>query len=1060
MAIGAAMVVSTAVLTAALMVGDSVRMSLERMTRNRLGSTEYIMPTGDRYFRAALAGEVAAGIGATVAPVLTVRGIAVNSDRQLRLPDTRVHGIGREFPEIFGMVPKIPARGAVWISANTAEKLSLRIGDPLVLRLDRITFAPQNAPFISENQPTLAIRVTVEDILPEEGMGNFAIEPNQVPPFNLFIDREELATLLELNGLANLMLVSGNGSTEITPGLLHGAIEKNWKPADIGLRFRSVSRSGEMEITSGRVFIDTAISGVIQAVLPGNRSILTYLVNSLSHNQRSTPYSFVTAAPGRYFDRHIATGDILINEWLADDLQIQEGDTLWLVWYKMGPLRQLTEDSAAFRVTGICPVTGDFAGPGLMPDFPGISGETSCRNWETGAPIDLKRIRDKDEAYWNEYRGTPKAFITRENGIKYWENPFGSATAIRLDAGMEDTLAIGSLIMSHLKPGQLGMEFLPVASKGIQAARESTDFGELFISLSFFIIAAGLLLTGLGLSLFLRRRISEVAIMLASGITRRQAGRLLFGEAMSIAILANILGVPAGILVCQGLLAGLNTLWTDTVRTTGILPGIVPSTLMTGFVAGLVLTLLVVWVTLFRNLKRPLIPLIRTAGFQLPATGNRPLWLKILTLILIAGPLLYAGLLGLTDHLTEPLPFLLAGGIMLAGLVAGLRLLLSRRHDRSRALSAITMLALGVFSIIVTGANRQTGYTDISDRRNGTGGFLFWAETTIPLMYNPGTPEGRKKLGLEDEPLLEGLTFLPIQKLDGQDASCLNLHRAYQPPLLGIDFNDTLLTGAFTFATLLQGINPWNPWEQAGSISSGTVAAVADQTVIQWGLGLKVGDTIVYNREDGAPMPVFLSGGLANSVFQGHLLIPAEAFRNAFPSVRGVRVLLINGPSDRSEEIRELLMNRLADYGLVITTTAERLSAFNSVQNTYLEVFMLLSALGVILGTIGFGLLVMQNILDRRGELALRMAIGFRQSDLMRMLVKENTRILMAGLATGILPALVAVIPLMVSPAYSAPWPTLLLILLLISLSSFAWIWFPARRLMREELVTTLREES
>ena len=64
--------VTTAVLTGALMVGDSLRGSLRDLTLDRLGDVDWAV-VGERPFRQSLAAESGAAIGAAPAPLLTVR---------------------------------------------------------------------------------------------------------------------------------------------------------------------------------------------------------------------------------------------------------------------------------------------------------------------------------------------------------------------------------------------------------------------------------------------------------------------------------------------------------------------------------------------------------------------------------------------------------------------------------------------------------------------------------------------------------------------------------------------------------------------------------------------------------------------------------------------------------------------------------------------------------------------------------------------------------------------------------------------------------------------------
>ena len=39
-----------------------------------------------------------------------------------------------------------------------------------------------------------------------------------------------------------------------------------------------------------------------------------------------------------------------------------------------------------------------------MPDFPGVADAEDSSDWDAGMPLDLDRIRDKDEKYWDERR--------------------------------------------------------------------------------------------------------------------------------------------------------------------------------------------------------------------------------------------------------------------------------------------------------------------------------------------------------------------------------------------------------------------------------------------------------------------------------------------------------------------------------------------------------------------------------------------------------------------------------------------------------------------------------
>ena len=92
----------------------------------------------------------------------------------------------------------------------------------------------------------------------------------------------------------------------------------------------------------------------------------------------------------------------------------------------------------------------------------------------------------------------------------------------------------------------------------------------------------------------------------------------------------------------------------------------------------------------------------------------------------------------------------------------------------------------------------------------------------------------------------------------------------------------------------------------------------------------------------------------------------------------------------------------LQDVGLELTPAAERLNAFNAVQNTYLGTFQILGGLGLLLGSAGLGVVVLRNVLERRGELGLLVAVGFRRRALQRLVLSEHGALLVLGLGIGI----------------------------------------------------------
>jgi len=687
-------------------------------------------------------------------------------------------------------------------------------------------------------------------------------------------------------------------------------------------------------------------------------------------------------------------------------------------------LRSLKEESARLIIRSVISMKDPLCDPSLMPDFPGMSDAGNCRDWETATPIDLKKIRDKDEKYWKDYRGTPKAFISLETGQRLWDNRFGNYTAFRFKSDNRQVMEFEKSIMQKLKPSENGLLFVPVYEEGRSAAANSTDFGGLFLSLSFFIIVSALLLMSMIFSVHIQSRLTESGILSAMGFRKGQVIRMLLSESAFVVVLAGILGSITGIVYNRLLLLGLNTLWQDSVRTTALEIHVHFSTLVTGAMAGIIMALLVMLFVLYRRQKNPLVVLLH--GFKVDSYFRRKK------------------------------PFVSSADF------PGFFSLVHKNTwlNLKRTLGAITLLAIGTFTIIITGANRRTFQDDLQNRQSGTGGFLFWAESTIPLIHDLNTPGGKKQFAMENDSLFRDAGFLQMYRLDGDDASCLNLNRVSQPALLGVDASYFDRVSAFSFQTLdPSGLSdhPWKVLKQP--LSDRVIPGFADQTVIKWGLGKSLGDTIVYIDESGRPLKIKLMGGLENSIFQGNILISDSLFRIYYPSTGGSKVMLVDGPFSQRQAISGELEQIFRDYGIVVTSTGRRLDEFNSVQNTYLSVFMLLGGLGVIIGTFGLGFLLLRNLMDRQNELATYLALGFRKNYIIRLLTAEHLLILVSGMGIGIVTALVVIFPALISPASEIPVAFLIVILSLIFITGFLWIIFPVRSAMKKDIIQVLKKD-
>jgi len=221
----------------------------------------------------------------------------------------------------------------------------------------------------------------------------------------------------------------------------------------------------------------------------------------------------------------------------------------------------------------------------------------------------------------------------------------------------------------------------------------------------------------------------------------------------------------------------------------------------------------------------------------------------------------------------------------------------------------------------------------------------------------------------------------------------------------------------------------------------------------------KINDTIDYIDERKQPFKVRILNTVANSILQGQLIIDEAAFVKRFPSESGYRMFLIDAPSNAVSQVSATLSRAMQDVGLELTPAAQRLAQFNAVQNTYLGTFQVLGGLGLLLGSVGLGIVVVRNVLERRGELAVLLAVGFRARLVGRLVLLEHGALLALGLALGIAAAVVAVLPALLSPAAQLPYASLAVTLGAVLTNGALWTWVATRAALRGDLLAALRNE-
>ncbi|MEY2411110.1 MAG: putative transport system permease protein, partial [Verrucomicrobiota bacterium] len=291
-------------------------------------------------------------------------------------------------PVTSGFWGRIPS-GTVVLNEALARQLAAQTGDDVVLRVHKPSALSREIPITPQSDASLALRLKVHAIVTADNLGNFSLQADQAPPLNAFLDRDDLAEAAGLKGRANVALgafhrplvkmttaqllseympgkplpvyegflysylrirpaslrrmLSDDGLSTLLAEDYSDILERLVSFSDLELELRPVPRSGEVELRSSRIFLTPFIaasvlnpasnrSTALQNFSGQSRPLLTYLVNEIRAGSNAAPYSMVTAAGQPWTPADLRDDEIIVNQWLADDLQIQAGDPIQLTY--------------------------------------------------------------------------------------------------------------------------------------------------------------------------------------------------------------------------------------------------------------------------------------------------------------------------------------------------------------------------------------------------------------------------------------------------------------------------------------------------------------------------------------------------------------------------------------------------------------------------------------------------------------------------------------------------------------------------------------------------------
>ncbi len=1166
-ALALAVAAATAVLLGALVVGSSMRGSLRELTFERLAAIDEVI-VGDHFFREALCDEIrhldAFGQNYTRAePAILFPSGTVDTQRdgrRRRSSQVTILGVAPTFWELqdattAASLGPLLDDDRVFINRTLADELG--IDDQAVeqglaritLRIPKPTWMPGDSS-LGEKRDLVSslVDLSVAKILENNGLGRFSLEPSQRVPTVLYVP---LATMQEFlsretsvfrreSRLINAVFLAGKDPRRPPAAdswhSLRAALRP--QPMDLGLNLDQVKLAHYdgavmrvdheyLSLTTSRLVFSDAQVAALRNSFPDLKPASTYLINLMRPTDperagATIPYSMLTAidfdaafAPlsvdGTTALSHLDNDALVLNQWAAEDLGVQVGDELELIFFepesthgqqkeqsvklKLAAVAAFTEPDRPFGVRGSEVIPAEYRDPPtlvndpkLTPEVPGLSDATTIENWDVPFPLSY-RIRSQDDEYWALHRTTPKGFVSLATGLKLWHSRFGAITNLRLPASRPEAAVHDELIrLWRDQPSLFGLDNIPVKRQGLSAAAGSTPFDALFLGLSMFIIASALILVSLLFRLGLEQRSEQVGLMSALGWPGPMISGVWLREMFLVCVVGGALGVLGGIGFGAAIIMALKTWWLGAIATPFLRLHLEPWSLSSGFLIGLAVSLLTILLGIRSMVRRPARELLRGGRNLSASTADRGAkgWVAHLlaAVSLLAAVALAVAATGLGGE-SQAGAFVGSGFLLLFALLIEAHSFLSRRQTTESATTirslatlasqnlrrhplrstlTIGLVSVATFLIIAIGSFR------LQPTSQSTGGASWIAESDAPVFADLGLAAEQRELLGDPQFFPSSLAVYSWRLKPGQDASCNNLYRATQPQVQGVSREwierfDPPAQKSFLWSGVQaqSAAERDNPWRMLSRRGQGTVEspipAVLDKNTAMYSLKIfGTGSLFTVTYDSGETVTYLITGFLENSLFQGSLLISEENFRAAFPYLSGYRTLLFVGEeTPEHAAVLEKLEDRLGDWGVDVRRSSDLLRGFASVQNTYLTAFQSLGGLGLLLGTLGLAAVQLRSIVERRKELAVLRAIGFDARSLRCLLFFEQSFVLLLGLAIGTVVALAATIPHWLASQGGLPWLHLAVILGIVIVVGLASASLTARSVLCLPVCETLK---
>src|SRR5262245_42199847 len=199
--------VGTAVLTGALLVGDSLRGSLRDLTLEQLGWVEHALVSG-RFVREQLAEELGARPAIALQGAVSIAPLGPGQPER-RAGRVMIWGVGDSFwPGGRSPAGDGETGDRVFLNAALAHDLGAKTGDPVTLHVQKVSLVPRETLLGRRDAGEVLDRITLPAVVLSDRFAgtHFSLNPSPATPRNAFVPLPALQAALGQKGRVNTLL--------------------------------------------------------------------------------------------------------------------------------------------------------------------------------------------------------------------------------------------------------------------------------------------------------------------------------------------------------------------------------------------------------------------------------------------------------------------------------------------------------------------------------------------------------------------------------------------------------------------------------------------------------------------------------------------------------------------------------------------------------------------------------------------------------------------------------------------------------------------------------------